>query len=140
MITSRGPLQENPNAHHEHNMSLVRAEMRRYPHVFDVEANVCGQPPGGLKITDFARYGGEGKMVRFSNALVLPAQSTPYITDKPYVCVWLESSFGCDAGCPRIELGQGPIYFSLDADNFETSFADAIQEVRNQMVNANAAD
>ena len=131
----------NPKAHHEESMGRVRAEMRRYADVFDIDASVSGEPAGGLKITDFAKYGmGEGKMVRFSNALVLPAQATPYITDKPYVCVWLESSFGCDAGCPRIELGQGPIYFSLDMDDFETSFADAVEKVRNQMVNANATD
>ena len=126
--------QATPNAHHEENMKLVRAAMRRHPDVFNVDADVDGRPVGGLRVMNFV---GLGTMASFTNALVVAPGATEYIRDKPFVVVWLESAFDGDVGCPRLEMGQGPIYFSFN--NFEHSFADAVKEVRAQMVNADVA-
>ena len=112
-------------ATYHNQMQQIVAAMRNFPAVFDLTSDL------NLTIRDMSIFG-LGKMVTFSVPLVISEQFTDYIRNKPFVCVWLESS-PVDAGCPRVEMGQGPIHFSF-GDDFQTSFDDAVQEVKWQMV------
>jgi hypothetical protein len=107
---------------HPTTMEKHRRSMETVCNALSPHSEFRTSPRPVLDVLDFGR---RGKIVRATIFLDLPEEGATHLY------VFMECSFEAASPCPRFEVGQRPIHFSLtDASSLEA----AIVEVKQQMM------